>query len=338
DLLDTGFGPVIPISPAEGATAVNPTVAFEWQDAANASTYEIEVATDANFTNIVAQGSVTDTNFSTFLSQSTQYYWRLRPGNAGCSGDYAEAFSFTTGYNLCTDYISTDVPLNISASDVVTVNSTVLIDQVAAIQNVAVSIDITHTWLGDLTVTLISPQGTEVQLFSQDCWSDQDVYATFTDAGTASVCNSGPADAALSGLIIPDEPLSSLNGESPEGEWTLRVFDEFGQDGGAINSWSLNICTIQPAIASIKNNLFADFALYPNPNNGNFTIRFNATGNNDVAVTVYDIRGRKITGQNYANPGGLFEQNISLPEVQQGIYLVHVQQGTSTVTKKLVVK
>jgi subtilisin-like proprotein convertase family protein len=338
DLLDANFGPVVLTSPAQGATAVSTAATFDWQAAANASAYQVQVATDAQFGTIVAQGNVTDTEFTATLLDSTQYFWRVSPANAGCAGNYSEVYSFTTGLRVCEDYASADVPVEISDSNEVTITSNLNVDQTAVIESLTITMDITHTWVSDLTATLISPQGTEVQLFSDDCWQSDDVIATFSDQGQISVCDA-TSIAALSGLLLPDEALSAFVGESASGQWQLRIEDGFGADGGNLNSWSLNICTVQPAdISGLSTNLFDGFALYPNPNNGNFMVRFNAAGTDAVAISVYDMRGRRVVNQSYTNTGGLFEQNIALPAAQQGIYLVNVQQGSSSITKKIMVK
>jgi subtilisin-like proprotein convertase family protein len=337
DLLDTGFGPVVAVSPADGATGVDYNTMFEWQAVANASAYTIQIATDEAFTEIVAQQSLNDTEYSITLEESTEYFWRLLPANVACAGNYSDVLSFVTGYSLCEVAASADVPVAITEWDPVTVTSALVVEDDSPIQSLTVTIDITHTWVGDLTATLTSPQGTTVQLFSQDCWDGHDINATFSDEGAQSTCGTAP-NAALNGIILPDEALSAFAGESPEGEWTLVVDDNFGADGGALNSWALTICSVQESLGTPNENLPDGFALYPNPNTGAFTVRFNASGSNGVNIAVYDMRGRKIAGQSYGTAAGVFEQHIALPEVQQGVYLVQVQEGAKTITKKIVVQ
>ena len=80
-----------------------------------------------------------------------------------------------------------------------------------------------------------------------------------------------------------------------------------------------------------------NFALFPNPNSGNFTIQFNSTSSNDINVSVYDLRGRSIFEKQYANTG-LFNQNIQLNNLQAGIYLVTVKDGDKKVVKKIVIE
>ena len=79
------------------------------------------------------------------------------------------------------------------------------------------------------------------------------------------------------------------------------------------------------------------FALYPNPNNGDFTIQFNSKSTNDIKVNVHDLRGRSIFEQSYENTG-IFSQNLALNKLQSGVYLVSVLDGDIKVVKRIVVK
>lgn len=79
------------------------------------------------------------------------------------------------------------------------------------------------------------------------------------------------------------------------------------------------------------------FTLYPNPNNGNFTVSFSSATANDINIAVYDMRGRQILSNNYANTG-TFSGDINLQGIQSGIYLVSVQDGNRKEVKKIVVQ
>ena len=196
--------------------------------------------------------------------------------------------------------------------------------------------DVTHTWINDLTATLISPSGTQVQLFAQPCTSAdiQNISATFDDSGANVVCGTDPG---ITGVVKSTQVLSAFNGQSSTGTWTLRILDGFNQDGGSLNSWSINICTIQPL--SVDDNVIAisDVVIYPNPNNGNFNIQFTSTSGNEIKVNVHDVRGREIYAKSFTN-NGLFNENLQLDTVQSGVYLVTVQDGSRKEVKKIVVQ
>ena len=87
----------------------------------------------------------------------------------------------------------------------------------------------------------------------------------------------------------------------------------------------------------LVDNSLANFTLFPNPNNGNFTVQFDSNSNNDIAISVHDMRGRLILNNIYNNTG-LFSQNVQLDNIQAGVYLVTVQDGDRKVVKRIVIE
>ncbi|MCW7944259.1 peptidase M4 [Streptomyces hygroscopicus] len=79
--------------------------------------------------------------------------------------------------------------------------------------NLQVTVDITHTWRGDLVIDLVGPSGTSYRLknFSSTDSAD-DVKATYTVNASSQPAN---------------------------GTWKLKVQDKAAEDVGTINSWKL---------------------------------------------------------------------------------------------------
>lgn len=335
ELLDNNFSAISAVSPANGAQILPNNIVLNWSASSGATSYEVQVATDAGFANISNSATVTTNSYALpQLNNAATYYWRVLPKNEGCQGVFSTAFSFGTTY--CGQLQSTNVPLVISASGAPTVNSTLEITaaQSVTIQSFSVNVDITHEYVEDITATLISPSGTQFRLFAAQCGSGQNVNATFDDAGATLVCGSVPA---ISGKVKPIQTFAPLNGTSSQGTWTLRVSDSANQDGGAINSWSLNICSAQPSL-SVKTNVLSDLAIYPNPNSGNFNVKFTSqSASEKVQVAIFDISGRLIFEKDYQHET-MFNQNIQLNSVQSGVYLARITDGESKVVKQIVVK
>ncbi|MCI0605059.1 PepSY domain-containing protein [bacterium] len=87
------------VSPADGATNQSTTPLLDWSDASDASTHEVQVATDSGFTNVVRSATGLATSqwtVSPALSNSTTYFWRARGVNACGNGTYSTSRSFTT--------------------------------------------------------------------------------------------------------------------------------------------------------------------------------------------------------------------------------------------------
>ncbi|WP_130736321.1 reprolysin-like metallopeptidase [Flavobacterium sp. J27] len=334
--LSIGISPVVLTSPTNNANGLSTSLNLNWNVNPNATSYDVQVATDNTFTNIVSSGNVTTNSYSVSgLNQATSYYWRVLPKNATCNGVYGSPFQFTTGTISCATTSSPNVPVTISATGTPTITSTLNIPSGGTISDVNITMNISHTWINDLTATLTSPTGTVVELFSNECspnTSVNNIVATFDDAGVAIVCGNNPG---ISGTVLPSQPLSVFNGTNSTGTWTLTVSDAFNQDGGTLNSWSLNICTVEPLGSESFD--FDDFALYPNPNNGSFTVKLMSKSSNDITIDVYDISGRQVFANSYSNTGN-FSQNINLNAVQSGVYLVAITDGNARTVKRIIVE
>ncbi|TKJ37620.1 hypothetical protein CEE37_14005 [candidate division LCP-89 bacterium B3_LCP] len=103
DWFDMGAPPPPPppaptlIAPSNGATGVeyDPTE-FSWNASVGATSYHIQVATDAGFTSIVYEDNVSSTSTSEGLDPDTEYFWHVNASNAGGTSDYSSTWSFTT--------------------------------------------------------------------------------------------------------------------------------------------------------------------------------------------------------------------------------------------------
>lgn len=86
-------------SPPNGAFNLPVQPLFTWEPAAQAATYEIQIATDPAFTNVVSQATdLVAPNFTppSPLAPNTTHYWRVRAVNGCGIGSYSTVFSFTT--------------------------------------------------------------------------------------------------------------------------------------------------------------------------------------------------------------------------------------------------
>ncbi|WP_224361763.1 endopeptidase [Hyalangium versicolor] len=102
------LGSPILASPINGATGVSASAALDWSDVTGASAYEVQVATDSAFTNVVASASTLATSawtVSPALNPNTTYYWRALGKDTCGAGGSSATFSFTTA-NICTPQLA----------------------------------------------------------------------------------------------------------------------------------------------------------------------------------------------------------------------------------------
>ncbi len=106
-------------------------------------------------------------------------------------------------------------PVDLPDNDPNGIESTIDVTDDVTIFGVTADVNITHTWIGDLIVSLVSPDGTETVMHNRSGGSADDLVETYE--------------------------LNDFNGEMAGGTWTLKVSDNAGADLGTLNSWGLVI-------------------------------------------------------------------------------------------------
>ncbi len=159
------------------------------------------------------------TNLSSEVANGT---WKLRV-NDSANGDIGTLTSWklTLGGGTtpppppppgCTGTNGT----NVAITDNATVNSTIAIAGCTgnASATSTVEVHIIHTYIGDLVVSLIAPDGTAYVLHNRAGGGTDNINNTFT---------------------------TNLSTEVRNGTWTLRVQDAAGGDTGSIDTWTLTL-------------------------------------------------------------------------------------------------
>lgn len=121
---------------------------------------------------------------------------------------------------LVTATVTQDVPI----LDLQTARLAVEVAETRKLKNVKVAVDIEHTYIGDLIVTIEPPEATDsgsVLLHNRTGGSTDNLNATYDTIST-------PA-------------LSTLVGKSPQGTWTLVVEDQEALDTGKIRGFSVTM-------------------------------------------------------------------------------------------------
>lgn len=349
NLYSAVFGSQSLVFPPNAATGVGTITPLAWTQDVNATGYDIQVATDMAFTNIVGTyTSATDQIQVSGLAINTTYYWRIAPKNGCGNGIYGTARSFTTVVPACTVFNSTQNNITINENNGANpqvVTSTRNISGVSAqatITDINVTINVQHIWAGDMELKLTSPAGTEVLLLANskcDLGVD-DINVTYDDEGAPLVCPvsaAAPAP-AVGGITIPENTLSVFDGEGVNGNWVLTATDGYpSADGGEFLNFSMEICSADPLVLGVEEELVNDFKIFPNPNNGTFTINFSSNSGEKTLVNVYDVRGRSVFKNQYKY-SKTFNQKINLNHLSSGVYIVNVTTGSERMMNKLIIR
>ena len=128
------------------------------------------------------------------------------PNSLGAFSDGEEVFRASESVAI-PDHSGSGVTQSVTATG---------IDATLKVEAVQLDIEVTHPFTNDLGIYLVSPSGTESLLnapFHEVLAADEDLYWTLLS--------------------------NAFYGESPAGEWTLKVIDAAEGDVGTLESWSL---------------------------------------------------------------------------------------------------
>ncbi|MCX6292231.1 MAG: T9SS type A sorting domain-containing protein [Bacteroidetes bacterium] len=78
--------------------------------------------------------------------------------------------------------------------------------------------------------------------------------------------------------------------------------------------------------------------LYPNPNNGTFSIRYQSASKEDLEVSMYDNQGKEVYSETLKNFNGEYFNQVDLPGKEKGNYILKISQGEKVVTEKFVIE
>lgn len=113
-----------------------------------------------------------------------------------------------------------------------------------------VNITISHTFVWDLDIFLIAPDGRQVLLASALDFGGQNFTdTTFDDQAADSILD---GFAPFTGRFRPLEPLDGFIGQSSAGQWSLQVLDFAGGDTGFIENWSLEISGLIASVSDVN--------------------------------------------------------------------------------------
>jgi len=239
-IFDGSFETVVLNTPSDGAGNISLNTVLQWEDNPAHTSYELEIATDPAFNTIVESAAILFNDYRPLaLEPATTYYWRVKPLNPCGEGVFSVPFSFSTIPVNCQAREADGLPIPISSVGTPQIEATVTFLDDLPVSDVNVNIDLDHTFLGDLVITLVSPAGTEVILTSNSCGEFSNISAVFDDEALPFVCGNNPA---IEGTVKPLGSLATFNGESAFGNWTLIVSDTAPADGGTLNGFGLEIC------------------------------------------------------------------------------------------------
>ena len=340
-------------SPTDTQTGVAISPSLTWNNDISATSYDIDIATDAAFTSIVQSATVASNSYmvNPALNQLTQYYWRVRGTSSCVTGSYSSTYSFTTGTcSLCVGEATSDYATSVTRVNINTIDNTTSLTDTDNITSVGYNdfrIAPTATQITDVNRDSSYPLTVQINsdgayTIASKVWIDWnhncifDVPSEEYDLGSANDVGNGATDGSPYLITVPSG--------AQLGNTTMRVVARYTGAGGGtpaacgvntdgeVEDYTLNVV----ASLGVADNQFDVFGVYPNPSNGEVTISLST--DKDVNVSLFDIRGRKVYGQLHSNTSDSFNEKVDFSSMASGVYMLNVESGSKRAVKKLVIQ
>jgi len=143
-----------------------------------------------------------------------------------------------------------DGPINIPDDDPSGIIDNISISDQRLISSINLYVNISHSWVGDLVVSLTNQNtGETVTAINRPgvpnselgCWAGN-IITILSDKAAQPVDNQcAPYAPAISGIYQPEELLSAFSGIHINGIWSLNVSDRYPTDTGRLNHWCLGV-------------------------------------------------------------------------------------------------
>ncbi|PPK85130.1 putative secreted protein (Por secretion system target) [Neolewinella xylanilytica] len=246
DVVANDFSDLALAGPPDGTEGIVLTTDFEWTGSVNAEQYEIQVATSPSFAPATLVASAEDLTRTTFTPEdfflaNAIYYWRVRPVNSCGPGPWIAVNSFKTVSSRCEVVASADTPVALPGSGgAFSRKSVISVDQRGTISDLNLpNVQVNYQFASKVSLSLTSPAGTTVALYSENCFSTNAINLGFDDDAPVGVA-CPPDDQRV---FQPVGDLSDFAGEETFGDWVLTVaVSETNGAAGQIIGWDLEFC------------------------------------------------------------------------------------------------
>jgi subtilisin-like proprotein convertase family protein len=240
-----------------------------------------------------------------------------------------------------TEHIYVSSEGNVDIADLDSAFKHIVITDNLPIADIDVIVNITHSWIADLTVWLVSPSGHRIVLESKLGGSSANMTNCRFDDEAANPI--GLATAPFTGSFSPFDAMSVVDGDSTAGTWILEAYDGGEQDVGYIGNVTLNIKTYNSVAVDEPHASLLPASLvfngnYPNPFNSRTDFRFELAQPGLVTLALYNTLGQEVAQvMSGRMEAGTHTVNYDANSLASGVYIARLTvNGGAALSRKVV--
>lgn len=263
-------------------------------------------------------------------------------------------------------YLSMDTPIAIPdgpgvptacGSPGTPITSSITVADGGTISDLDVRLEVAHTWVGDLVITLDNGS-TTIDLIrepgdlddSTGCGDSSDGFNMIVDdEGTDGSTEDAPATPGgtepaytTGGRYTPNGSLSDFDGQTIAGTWTLTVIDTGAGDTGDLLEWELLFNGAFPTANENgpEGGIPDGYALsdvYPNPFRSEASFSLTVARAQEVTVGLYNLLGQRVATIYEGTLAAGQDQQLTVESggLASGLYLIRVDAEDFSDTRRV---
>lgn len=347
--------------PSDVSTCNNGAVSFSVVAAGTSISYQWQMSTDGGntYTDIAGETN-SNLSFATVTTSMTNNKYRVVVTSTSCN---------TVTSNAATLSVSTPASIGTQPNNLV-----VCENSNATISANALGTSIAYQWQvsidGGLTFTNINgANSSTLDLATVTASMNNNQYRLLVTESNCGIINSNVATltvnalpqvtvtAAPSNVVMPGQTISLSATSNPSVStytWYYNGNVINGQSGSNITIGENQIgnyyaavtdgngCNNTSAIVNVRDTILNYTFIYPNPNKGQFQVRFEGVPYNGQArtITMYDAKGARVYRKAYRVSSSYEVMDVNVPQFSRGIYTLVLSDasGETLATGKVVIQ
>ena len=307
----------------------------------NVQNVAIKLTTDNGETFTTLLASTPNTGSATFtipqeISAEKAYIFIEAIDNIfyAVSPEFAINYEISLECNVFENATSTPIPdHNGTDPGIINANLTIA-NETGTLENFSIITDVTHPNQGELAFLFAKADvDTRYQFVTYaNCSGSENHTYRFNEFGGNLFDQCGIENASNAGTSVD---FSRYVGTPINGNYIFRFADISPNNAGTINKVAVEACKRVATTLSIDQLVKNDFALYPNPNNGEFNIRLGNPAEK-VSLEVINLAGQSIYQKQYNSSSNEIQVNVN--HLPKGVYVVKIDDGKEKQTKKIIIK
>jgi subtilisin-like proprotein convertase family protein len=284
----------------------------------------------------VPAGSSISYSFATQANLSTVGAYSFTSSTLlGGDGDASNNMASSTVINFDCSTATNDANFPIGPNAGTVTESIINIPDNNVIADINVTVNLFHTFDGDLQIKLVGPDNTEVILSDENGGSGSNYFDTVFDDDASVNISSGSAP--FTGSFIPDGDLNDFNGLSSAGDWKLVITDNYNDDGGALLDWTIQICADNGL--SIGDSLVDTNLIVVYKGNGQYLVKLpTSTEKEGLKLSVMNALGQIIFMKSLENESGQgYQYSLDMSNASSGVYFVRIGNNRAGNMKRIIV-